>query len=357
MRIITIPQFGIGDTLIATPAIKILKENLRDSHLTVLTMFKTTYQVLLHNPYINELIYIPFLKMGTFNSIKTLLKFRGKYEVSINFYPSNRYQYNIFAYIIGAKVRLGHRYIKYDLRSLNFLKNKTIEEDPEKHAVQENIALLKLLGIDVRKNVEWPLIYVETEEEKKWAREYLSNRGLLGKELIGFHTGSSVFKKHIYKRWPAQKFAALGDRLIESNPDRRILLFGGREDEDSIIGVLNGVKQKEKVLLVEGTTIRESASLIRMCKVFVSNDSGLMHLAASLGVPTVALFGPTNPKWVRPWGVKHRIIRLGLPCSPCFFYSPTPMDCHANLNYKCMKEIQVDTVLRETEALIEEGAR
>lgn len=323
--------------------------------MTILTMFKSTYEILLHNPHVDELLFFPFLEMGSWRTIKTLLGFRGRYDVSINFYPSNRHQYSLFAFIIGAEKRLGHHYLRCDRRGLNFLKNYTIREDPEKHAVEENLALLGLLGLDWQKGRDFPLLYVEKEEEKEHARSYLRERGILGKALFGFHPGSSVFKKHIHKRWPATRFAQLADHLLEESSERRILLFGGKEDMDSVKEILERTKNPQRVFQIETSSIRETASVLRNCQVFVSNDSGLMHLAAALQVPTVALFGPTNPKWVGPWHVPRRIARLGLPCSPCFFYSPKAMDCPADLDYKCMKDLPLEEVIKATEGLLEEA--
>jgi ADP-heptose:LPS heptosyltransferase len=90
--------------------------------------------------------------------------------------------------------------------------------------------------------------------------------------------------------------------------------------------------------------VRQAAALMKKCSLFISNDSGPMHMAAAVGVPTVAIFGPTNPVWVKPWGVKHRIVRLGLPCSPCFRYSPAPLKCAAHIDFACLKDIDVDQV-------------
>ncbi len=354
MRILTIPQFGIGDTLLATPAIRTLKESLPLSYMHVLTMFKSTYQVLLGNPYIDELSYIPFLKLGPWKTLRVLLSLRGKYDVSINFYPSNRYQYNLFAYIVGAPKRLGHRYLKSDLRSLNFLKNVTLKESREFHAVEENLALVELLGAKWDRERSYPLIYMEKDEEKRVARDRLRSLGIEEEKLIGFHPGSSVFKLHRFKRWPAEKFARLADALVEEDNTRRVLIFGGGEDRDAIDEILRLTKNPDRVFHINTKTVREAASLIKMCKLFVSNDSGIMHLAAAQQVPIAALFGPSNPKWVGPWGVKARVVRLGLPCSPCFYYSPKPMVCPANLNYKCMRELPLELVLHETRELIKE---
>jgi ADP-heptose:LPS heptosyltransferase len=79
-----------------------------------------------------------------------------------------------------------------------------------------------------------------------------------------------------------------------------------------------------------------------------------MHLAAALGVPVVALFGPTDWRRLRPWGVVHRIVRRELACMPCFRYSSRPLRCEANLDYACMRELSVDAVFAATESLLAE---
>jgi ADP-heptose:LPS heptosyltransferase len=92
--------------------------------------------------------------------------------------------------------------------------------------------------------------------------------------------------------------------------------------------------------------------LLERCRAFVSNDSGVMHLAAAVGVPVVGLFGPTD--WVRlhPWTLQHAIVRRDLPCMPCFYYSSRPLRCVANINYACMREISVDEVYNAVQTLL-----
>jgi len=69
-----------------------------------------------------------------------------------------------------------------------------------------------------------------------------------------------------------------------------------------------------------------------------------MHMAAAARVPVVAIFGPTNPAWVRPWGVPHRVVRACESCKPCFRYSPIPMRCIADSDFACLREITVEQV-------------
>lgn len=174
-------------------------------------MFKTTYEVLKNNPYIDELLYFPFLERGLLNSLKFISSL-DKFDMAINFYPSNRKQYNILSFLTGAKFRIGHRYIKRDLIELNFLKNKTIKEDPNLHNVEENLRLLEILGIKINKYPEMR-IYLQEEEisQGQLLVENLSKRAI----KVGIHTGTSSFKGHRERRLPVQKFL----ELINSMPD------------------------------------------------------------------------------------------------------------------------------------------
>uniref|UniRef100_A0A7C4ELB6 Glycosyltransferase family 9 protein n=1 Tax=Thermodesulfovibrio aggregans TaxID=86166 RepID=A0A7C4ELB6_9BACT len=339
-KFLILPLYGIGDTLMTTPAIEVLKKSI-DCRIVNLCMFKSTYEVLKNNPFIDEIIYFPFLEKGVLNSLKFIFSLE-KFDCSINFYPSNRRQYNILSFLTGAKIRLGHRYFKRDLVELNFLKNKTLKEDRDLHNVEENLKLLELIGIKVTELGKMK-IYLKEEEIEQGEKLVKS---LSEKDIkVGIHTGTSSFKKHEKKRWAREKFL----ELIDSFPDFDFFLFGTEEEKDENYFILNNAKHKN-VILIENEPIRKVATLIKQMNVFISNDSGLMHISAAVGTPVVAIFGPTNPVWVRPWEVKHRIVKADMPCSPCFYYSPEPLKCRASLDFKCLKEIDVSMV---KEALIQ----
>ena len=99
---------------------------------------------------------------------------------------------------------------------------------------------------------------------------------------------------------------------------------------------------KERVTVLDNRPLREAIAIIGTCDAFVTNDSGLMHIAAAMNVPTLVLLGPTNPAYIYPWKVRHKIVRTGIACSPCFYYSPKPLRCIANINFKCMSDLTVD---------------
>jgi len=333
-KFLILPLYGIGDTLMTTPAIEVLKKSI-DCRIVNLCMFKSTYEVLKNNPFIDELIYFPFLEKGVLNSLKFIFSLE-KFDCSINFYPSNRKQYNILSFLTGAKIRLGHRYFKRDLMELNFLKNKTLKEDPNLHNVEENLRLLELLGIRITDTGKMK-IYLKKEEieQGKILVKSMSEKDI----KVGVHTGTSSFKGHRQKRWPVDKFLI----LINNLPEIDFFLFGTDEEKTENDFILNNAKYRN-VIVIQNNSIREVASIISHMNAFISNDSGLMHLAASLGVPVVAIFGPTNPAWVSPWGVKHKIVRTELPCTPCFYYSPKPLKCNSNLDFQCLKDIEVNMV-------------
>lgn len=342
MNIIISPLYGIGDVLMTTPALKILKERL-NPHITCLSMFRSTYEVLRYNPHIDSLVYFPFLEERKPELLKFMLSLRGRFDCSINFYPSNRRQYNMLAYIMGAPRRIGHRYMHRDLFELNFLKNLTILEDRRLHNVEENVKLLEFLGIRSGDVPGMGLFLTPDERERGKA---LIKKG--SKIKVGIHAGTSIFKGHGNKRWPKEKFV----ELISDLPDCEFYLFGGADDEDVNEFIVKGAKGGERISVLENLPIRVAAAAIENLDLFISNDSGLMHLAAAAGVPVVALFGPTNPDFVRPWGAQNRVVRLELPCSPCFYYSPKSLECRSQSNFKCIREIPVSVVQKAAEDLL-----
>jgi ADP-heptose:LPS heptosyltransferase len=340
-KILVLPLYGIGDVLMSTPAVRNLKEQL-ECEITYLHMFKTTHDILLNNPFIKENIFFPFLKASRLDGLRFLLEFRKKFDCSINFYPSNRKDYNLAAFLVGSPVRIGHRYVIRDIAELNFLKNRTVREDDSLHNVEEDLRLLEFLGLKTTE--AYPLDFFAAEEELHFAARWLQERRLEGRTLIGIHPGASVFKNHARKKWPEASFATLIDMLAPRLRDSAFLLFGGPEEEDLRRTVISSVRKGGETLPVDSVSVRQAAALMMNCSLFVSNDSGPMHMAAAARVPTVAVFGPTNPVWLRPWGVPHRVVRACESCNPCFRYSPISMRCIRDRDFACLRELTVEHV-------------
>jgi heptosyltransferase II len=343
MKILVIALSGIGDALMFTPALKLLRQSYPSAEIDTLVMYKGTEEILSSNKNLNKVIHFNFPEEGVIKSLKFLSEIRKKYDASINVYPSNRKEYNIISYIIGAKQRVGAVYLRKDRSCFGFLNNIRVLENDSVHNVQTNIKLCEAL-IGKKLNEESPLEYSIPEYENISANKFLNDAGISANELvIGFHPGCATLKNHIKRRWEPEKFAELGRKLI-NNHTTRILIFGGPEEKElkeqivSLIGSNNAN-------VVNAESLTQSAAIMKRCNVFVTNDSSQMHIAAALGLKVVAIIGPTNQHYIRPWKTEHEIVTLNLDCSPCFFYSPKPLVCNrTDVKFKCIKELTVDMV-------------
>ncbi|MGC8868334.1 MAG: glycosyltransferase family 9 protein [Sulfurihydrogenibium sp.] len=345
MKILVAPQFGIGDALMTTPALEILKRYRPSWKIDVFTMKKPINDVFKNNPNIDNLIHYPLLEKNKLSSILFILRnLTLRYDVTINFFPSNRRDYNIFSFLTLSKNRIGFRYKNSSFLQFDFLLNKKCEEDYNLHCVEENLKLLKLLGIEYKGDIPKLSIYL-TQEEIDKGKEFLKNFGNAVK--IGIHTGSSSFKSHKNKRWKKENFL----EVVNYYKDYMFFLFGTEEERQENEFILkNSIHQN--CFIVNNKTIRETASIMKNLDLFISNDSGLMHLAAAVNLPVIAIFGPTNPTWVGPWGVKHKIVRLDLECSPCFVYSPKPLECKIEEKFKCLNQITPNIVIKAIEEML-----
>lgn len=337
-KIIVTPLIGLGDVLLTTPALELLKKGLPGASITYCVMNRGTFEVLRENPDIDELRYLPMLGPHKLSAIWQLLRgYSGRYSVSINFYPSNRTHYNLFSLLTLAPTRIGHAYLRMNFSQLNWLKTKTIREDDRMHCVEENIALLPLLGVNPpdRDIPGLKLRLTAAETAEGLARRKRFGHG----PLIGVHAGTSVFKGHAARRWPKERFAGLINRF----PGAAFALFGTDEEEEANRHIMASAV-RGNVSLVNDTTIRQAAAIIRACDFFVTNDSGLMHVAAAVKTPVIAIIGPTNPAYIYPWGVEHRVVTSPSPCRHCFRYSPRPLTCSNVNKFECLSGITVDSV-------------
>ena len=343
MKILVIALSGIGDALMFTPALKLLKKNLPNTEIDALVMYKGAQEIYSSNPNINKIIHFNFVEEGAIKSFKFLLQLRKKYDASINVYPSNRKEYNLISFIIGAKQRVGAVYLRKDKNCFGFLNNVRVLENDKVHNVQTNIKLCEAL-IGKKLNEEPPLEFTISEQEKKSASNYLEEIELEENELvIGFHPGCATLKNHIKRRWEPEKFGELGKKIIKDH-NAKILIFGGPEEKE-LKEQISVIINSDRVNVVNADSITTSSAVLKRCNVFVTNDSSQMHIAAALGLKVVAIIGPTNQNYIYPWKTEHKIVSLNLDCSPCFFYSPKPLICNrADLKFKCIKELTVDMV-------------
>jgi heptosyltransferase-2 len=351
LKILVTALSGIGDALMFTPALKVLKEHLPESKIDALVMYKGVEDIYSRLPEIEEIHYHDFLKKNPFTALSFLLKLRKKYDATINIYPSNRREYNLISYLTGSEKRLGVRYLRRHNRNLGFLNNLTFQENDSLHNVAENVNLVSLLFEKTVFEIP-PLNFPLAESDKEYARRYIDNLGIeTGRMLVGLHPGCSTLKNHIKRRWEPEKFAQLAERIIADH-NSHVLIFGGPEEEDLKEGILKKIDSGH-ASSVSTSSLAETAAIMARCSLFVSNDSSLMHVAAALRLKTVSILGPTNKNYIHPWMTEYKIASIDLDCSPCFYYSPRPLTCtRSDVKFKCIKELGVELVYRKAEEFI-----
>ncbi len=182
-------------------------------------------------------------------------------------------------------------------------------------------------------------------EDEKNAEALLQTAGLQEQDLIiGMAPGASYGPA---KKWRPARFGALAEQLaLEFGA--QTLLFGSAGDRETTKEVQRCSRQP-LIDLAGGTDLRTAVALMARCRLFVANDSGLMHVAAALGVPVVAIFGPTDTIKNAPLGSAVTFITTDVPCRPC--YSGPPATCHRDRQY-CFEDIQTDQVIRALEGAL-----
>lgn len=352
MKILINALSGIGDAVMFSPALELLKKHLPSAQIDMLAMFSQVKHIFSNNPALNQIYFIDFLHQSKLKSLKEVRAIRkNRYDISINVYPSNRKEYNLLNRLLGAKRRIATRYLNFSRQNYDFLNTELKQEVKNRHNALENFDLVKILANGINEDELGPYRVKVPLEDEVHATEYIIDNLLLEKLLIGFHTGSATFKNHINKRWAAEKFIELAKQLHRKYL-AHIILFGTETELNQTI--FKEIKNFAYVPKVNN--IIPSIALMGKCNLFISNDTALMHIASALQVPVVAIFGYTNFNELHPWKSKYRIVRKELECSPCFFNSPYPVKCiyTGDEEYKCIKTIEVDNVMKAVDELIEE---
>ncbi|PJC59443.1 MAG: glycosyltransferase family 9 protein [Ignavibacteria bacterium CG_4_9_14_0_2_um_filter_37_13] len=349
MKILILALSGIGDALMFTPAMQLLRSKLPDAEIDAMVMYKGVKDIYERTNLFDTVHYFDFLSAPKFSSFQFVLKFRGRYEASINVYPSNRKEYNLINFIVGAKKRAAVQYLRSDLPNLGFLNTHRIVENDSLHNVEENILLCEKLFS--KKFAESPqLLFPLTKEDELFKEKYLIETGITSPDfVVGFHPGCSTLKNHAKRRWEPDKFARLGNLLVEKK-GAKILIFGGTEERELQKLVKQNINS-ENAFVIKTQSLSQTASIMKRCNVFVTNDSSLMHIASAMQLKVVAVIGPTNTNYIYPWKTNHRVASLQLDCAPCFFYSPKPLSCKRDdIQFKCIRELEVGKVFSVIES-------
>lgn len=233
----------------------------------------------------------------------------------------------LLCFFSGARVRLGEA---------GSLPARLYTHAPVKrgdqHKVESNWELLDAVGIEARPQPRM----VVNKADRASIDVLVTERGWPSQTPIVIHAGSRGIDT--FKRWPADRWAALIDRL-SAETSHPIVLIGGPDDAREADSIENDVTASVDNLAGK-LTLGELAALLERSALVIGNDSGPMHIAASVNAPSVVIFGPTCPVRTRPWGDHVTIVRTGISCSPCF-----PRLRFGCGEPRCLTELTVDTVI------------
>lgn len=347
MKILVISLAGIGDTLLATSFIHELRANFPDATIDALILWPGSLDALGGNPHLNHIHQKHLIKDSKISSLKFLRALKNKkYDVSINTHPQSRIHYRFAAALAGAKTRISHEYESFGPFD-RCLVNHTLPQDYARHTIDNNLAVLPLLGARPLLPSHDMELFLSAEEEA-WADSFIASRQLTSRKKLGIHVGSGGTKNLRLKRWPLTHYLELVKRLNHDRPDISVLLFGGPEEQADHAAIL-AQAEGGRTIVSESRNLRQAAALIKRCDAFLSVDTALMHAAAAVKVPRqIVIEAPTLNATNLPYGNPYTLV-------------PNPIVAGRNLDYykydgagirgtteellRCMASITVDNVL------------
>ena len=321
-RILVVSTTGLGDSLWGTPTIRAIKKHYPQSYLALLTS-PIGEQVYRNSPYIDALFTVQ--NPALFSCIKVLPKLRKQsFDTALIFHLSQR-PVLPFVCLAGPSTIVGTKHIN---KGLDFLLTHSIEKDPI-HEIERRLNLAKEIGIPSH---SYQMELFLTAEENNAALEHLPNHPY----IVGIHPGA----KDPFKRWNPKHFITLGRRLVKEK-NAKILITGDTSEAalaqsiaDNIPGALS---------LAGKLPMRVTAALIEKLHLFISNDTGPMHISYAMGTPTIALFAPTDSLLCGPYKISHgTIIQKSRTCIPCL-----QKKCQLPL---CMEQISPEEVWEKIHA-------
>ena len=308
MKILVISLAGIGDTLIATPLIRELRENYPEATIDALVKEAGARDLLERNPNVNRVFHKDLLKCSNWERVRFVWSLRReRYQLSINTHPQSRIHYRIAAWLAGAQVRISHEYECFTWLD-RWLITASLPQDYSRHSIENNFDILPFIGAP-KKGAARAMEFVLDPGDEHFADDFLAGHQLLGKKILGIHVGSGGTKNLPLKRWPLKHYAGLVRQLNKERPDIHILLFGGPEEVKDHPVIL---AQANLDLTLEAKTgnLRETAALMKRCSAFLSVDTALMHIAAALKLSNqIVIEAPTLNVTNQPYGNPFTLVK------------------------------------------------
>ena len=336
-RILVIKPSSLGDIVHALPTVASLRRRFPSAKITWLVK-REWAAVLEGNPDLNEVLALDLSLKGWLAAWRAVRA--GRFDTVVDLQGLLRSA--LLGWISGAPIRIGFANSREG--SPWFYTERVPVPSPSMHAVDRYLLTAQCLGADPGevKPSDFPLPH-ETQAEAR-VEVLLAAAGIqAGATLVAMNPSA----RWETKRWPLESFVAVGDRLQQDGA-ARVVLIGGRDVRHTGKQVMRKMRTTP-IDLMGQTTLKELIALLRRARLLVTNDSGPMHLAAAVGTPVIALFGPTDPTRTGPYGAGHTVLRSGVPCSPCF-----SRRCTNAVELECLTAIQPQQVMDAVMRLLEQ---
>lgn len=332
MNILIVKLSAIGDVIHTLPSLREIRKLYPGAHITWVVE-EASAGLILNHPHLDKVLisrrksWIKAFRSGyigrPLREIRSFLKElrERKYDLIIDFHGLLKSALIVF--LAGGKRKLGYDSLQ-EMSGLFY--NEKIPEDMNKHAVDRYLDFPRYLGA---KTVSVEFVLPENQAAEEKVHKLLRENSLESKKFIAVNP-VALWET---KLWNDEKFARLADMIRETlSLD---VVFTGSEKQP--LEKITAMAATKAVNLAGDTTLPELAVLYKKTKLLITTDSGPMHLAAAVGTPVVALFGPTDPQRTGPYGEGHTIVRTELACSPCLLKK-----CKTK---QCMNDITPEQVL------------
>lgn len=346
-KILFIRLSSLGDLILTLPTLKAIKDRYPQAHIAWLVQ-DVFQDVLSGNPYLDEILPVDLLSVtdkyatpktwlrGGVKLFRNLSKAYGifrkrKFDVVLEFQAL--FKSGIFASLNRGAERYGFKNAR-ELSHL-FLNHPIFVRDKSRHAVENYLQFARYFGCSTQE-VEFP-IHIPPDDER-YIEQILLQEGIRQGDFTVFVSATARWRS---KFWEQEAFARLCDELVRRYGAK--LIFSGLPSEADYLQGIREMMHEDALIMAGRTTIKQFLALIKRSRLYVGVDSGSMHAAAAFGVPAVALFGPSNPIWIGPYGQERGIVRVDLPCAPC-----NRRECS---DKSCMLRITPEMVLEKVEEI------
>lgn len=320
-RIVILAWGGIGNVILLTPVLKNLRRNFPLAQICVVVNPNGSKEVLAGSPWADVIIEQQDRGLKDIFKNARAAKVKNKTGLFLCMAGIDPIRATLYSFFSGCRYRLGERG-----RLEGFLYTHTIKVEPYRHEVERNLDLLRVIGLPVEYK---DISFFIPEDIKSGIRRELTGKGM-GNNLIAMAPSSGITQS--FKRWPKEYFAQVAQWFTKRGFSVLIL---GSGDEWQLCEDIKTISAGPVYNTAGQWNLKQSAAAISLSRMVLTNDNVLMHVAAALKIPVVAIFGPTLPEKNAPWASYFRIVKKTLTCSPCYNFKK--VFCPNDL--KCLKEL------------------